>query len=155
MRAFDPRSIRPFPRNAPSKINYPFVKYDESTSPASADDSFTNSKNITMSFIHSLSALPDAALNVSLLFSASLLPLAQIPSALKTSFQYGLGVLSLIGFLWGVVKIWGGADQMSKGNADGKTGIIAGIIIAGAGAIMGALFTIFGMGDGVIAPLFT
>ena len=108
-----------------------------------------------MSLIQSLSALHDAVLNVGLFFNQPLLPLAQIPSSLKTSFQYGLGVMSLIGFLWGVVKIWTGADRMSKGDADGKTGIISGIIIAGAAAIMGALFTIFGMGDGVINPLFT
>jgi hypothetical protein len=111
--------------------------------------------DITMSLIQSLSALHNAVVNVSLVLSQPLLPLAQIPSSLKTSFQYGLGVMSLIGFLWGVVKIWTGADRMSKGDADGKTGIISGIIIAGAAAIMGALFTIFGMGDGVINPLFT
>jgi hypothetical protein len=81
-------------------------------------------------------------------------PLAQIPSSLKTSFQYGLGVVFLIGFIWGVIKIWTGADKMSKGDADGKMGIVSGIIIAGAGAIMGALFFIFGMGDGVLTPQF-
>ncbi len=108
-----------------------------------------------MSFVQSLSALQNVVTNASFTYGHLLLPLAQIPSSLKTSFQYGLGVMSLIGFLWGVVKIWTGADRMSKGDADGKTGIISGIIIAGAAAIMGALFTIFGMGDGVIAPLFT
>ena len=82
------------------------------------------------------------------------MPLAQVPSSLKTSFQYGLGVLFLGGFLWGVIKIWGGADRMSKGDADGKMGIVGGIIIAGAAAIMGALFTIFGMGDGALVPQF-
>jgi hypothetical protein len=81
-------------------------------------------------------------------------PLAQIPSSLKTSFQYGLGVVFLIGFIWGVIKIWTGADKMSKGDADGKMGIVSGIIIAGAGAIMGALFFIFGMGDGALTPQF-
>lgn len=82
------------------------------------------------------------------------IPLAQIPSSLKTSFQYGLGVIFLIGFIWGVIKIWTGADKMSKGDADGKMGIVSGIIIAGAAAIMGALFYIFGMGDGVLTPQF-
>ena len=82
------------------------------------------------------------------------LPLAQIPSALKTSFQYGLGILFLLGFLWGVIKIWGGADRMSKGDADGKMGIVGGIIIAGAAAIMGALFAVFGMSDGALVPTF-
>lgn len=80
--------------------------------------------------------------------------LAQIPPALRDGFQSGLGVMFLAGFLWGVIKIWNGADKMSKGDADGKMGIVSGIIIAGAAAIMGALFTIFGMGDGVLAPTF-
>ena len=52
------------------------------------------------------------------------------------------------------MKIWTGADRLSKGDADGKMGIVAGIIIAGAAAIMGALFSIFGMGDGVLTPSF-
>lgn len=82
------------------------------------------------------------------------MPLAQIPPALKTSFQGGLGVLFLAGFIWGVIKIWGGADRMSKGDADGKMGIVSGIIIAGAAAIMGALFSIFGMTDGALVPSF-
>ena len=83
------------------------------------------------------------------------LPLAQaIPASLKTSVQFALGVVFLFGFIWGVVKIWTGADRLSKGDADGKMGIVAGIIIAGAAAIMGALFTIFGMGDGVLTPSF-
>ena len=82
------------------------------------------------------------------------LPLAQVPASLKTSIQFALGVVFLFGFIWGVVKIWTGADRLSKGDADGKMGIVAGIIIAGAAAIMGALFTIFGMGDGVLTPQF-
>jgi hypothetical protein len=80
--------------------------------------------------------------------------LAQVPTTLKTAFQYGLGVMFLAGFLWGVIKIWSGADRMSKGDADGKMGIVSGIIIAGAAAIMGALFSIFGLGGGVLTPSF-
>lgn len=82
------------------------------------------------------------------------MPLAQIPPSLKSSFQGGLGVLFLAGFVWGVIKIWGGADRMSKGDADGKMGIVSGIIIAGAAAIMAALFSIFGMNDGALTPSF-
>jgi len=33
-------------------------------------------------------------------------------------------------------------------------GIVSGIIIAGAAAIMTALFTIFGLGDGALTPSF-
>ena len=80
--------------------------------------------------------------------------LAQIPPELKTGFQAGLGIMFLIGFLWGVIKIWSGADKMSKGDADGKMGIVSGIIIAGAAAIMSALFYVFGMGDGALTPTF-
>jgi hypothetical protein len=79
---------------------------------------------------------------------------AQIPTELKTGFQAGLGVMFLVGFLWGVIKIWSGADKMSKGDADGKMGIVSGIIIAGAAAIMTALFYIFGMADGALTPTF-
>lgn len=81
-------------------------------------------------------------------------PLAQIPGALRDGFQAGLGIMFLAGFLWGVIKVWNGADKMSKGDADGKMGIVAGIIIAAAAAIMGALFTIFGMDGGVLTPTF-
>jgi fumarate reductase subunit D len=77
-----------------------------------------------------------------------------IPSSLITSFQYALGVIFLIGFIWGVVKIWGGADRMSKGDADGKMGVVSGVIIAGAAAIMAALYYIFGISGGALTPQF-
>jgi hypothetical protein len=80
--------------------------------------------------------------------------LAQVPGSLHTAFEYGLGVLFLTGFLWGVLKIWGGADRLSKGDADGKMGIVSGIVIAGAASIMAALFGIFGMQSGALVPQF-
>ena len=79
---------------------------------------------------------------------------AQVPGSLRTAFEYGLGVLFLAGFLWGVLKIWGGADRMAKGDADGKMGIVSGIVIAGAALIMAALFGIFGMAGGALVPQF-
>jgi fumarate reductase subunit D len=82
------------------------------------------------------------------------LPLAQATSSLKTSVQTGLGVVFLFGFIWGVINIWGGAQKLKHGDADGKMGIVSGIIIAGAAAIMTALFTIFGLGDGALTPSF-
>jgi fumarate reductase subunit D len=82
------------------------------------------------------------------------LPLAQTTSSLKTSVQTGLGVLFIFGFIWGVVNIWGGANKLKHGDSDGKMGIVSGIIIAGAAAIMTALFTVFGMGDGALTPSF-
>jgi fumarate reductase subunit D len=80
--------------------------------------------------------------------------IAQVPSQVKNGFQYGLGILFMIGFIWGVINIWGGADRLKKGDADGKMGIVSGIIIAGAAAIMAALFYIFGMSDGALTPQF-
>jgi len=87
-------------------------------------------------------------------WAGPVLILAQATSSLKTSVQTGLGVMFLFGFLWGVIKIWGGADRMSKGDADGKMGIVGGIVIAGAAAIMAALFAMFGMSDGALTPTF-
>lgn len=82
------------------------------------------------------------------------LPLGQIPGGLRDGFQSGLGIMFLAGFLWGVIKIWNGADKMSKGDADGKMGIVGGIIISAAAAIMAALFAVFGMADGALVPTF-
>lgn len=80
--------------------------------------------------------------------------LAQIPSDLKEKFSYGLGVVFIIGFIWGVINIWSGADKLKRGDTDGKMGIVSGIVIAGAAALMGAFFTIFGMSDGSLTPRF-
>src|ERR1700682_2272803 len=66
-------------------------------------------------------------------------------STLQQGFSTALGIMFMFGFLWGVLKIWSGANAISKGVPDGKAGIIAGIIIAGAAAIMGALFAIFNL----------
>jgi len=73
---------------------------------------------------------------------------------LKQGFNLALGIMFMFGFIWGVIKIWGGANAISKGDADGKAGILAGIIIAGAAAIMGALFAIFGLSGGSLTPTF-
>lgn len=73
---------------------------------------------------------------------------------LKEGFGSALVLLFCIGFFWGVIKIWGGANAISKGDSEGKGGILAGIIIAAAAAIMGALFAIFGMSDAVLTPRF-
>jgi len=50
-------------------------------------------------------------------------------STLQQGFSTALGILFMFGFFWGVVKIWSGANAISKGDADGKMGIVAGIII--------------------------
>jgi hypothetical protein len=75
-------------------------------------------------------------------------------SQLQQGFSTALGILFMFGFFWGVIKIWSGANAISKGEADGQMGIVAGIIIAGAAAIMGALFGIFGLSGATLTPTF-
>ena len=73
---------------------------------------------------------------------------------LKQGFSTAMGILFMFGFFWGVIKVWSGANAISKGDADGKMGIVAGIIIAGAAAIMGALFAIFNLSGAALTPTF-
>lgn len=82
------------------------------------------------------------------------LVLGQATEQLREGFSLALGIMFMFGFLWGVIKIWAGANAISKGDPDGKAGIVAGIIIAGAAAIMGALFAIFGLEGGTLTPTF-
>lgn len=73
---------------------------------------------------------------------------------LREGFGMALVVFFMVGFFWGVLKIWAGANAISKGDTEGKSGVLAGILIAGAAAIMGALFAIFGLQDAVLTPRF-
>jgi hypothetical protein len=79
--------------------------------------------------------------------------LAQLQQ-LREGFGTALVLIFMIGFFWGIFKIWAGANAISKGDTEGKGGILAGVIIASAAAIMAALFTVFGMQDAVITPRF-
>ena len=99
-----------------------------------------------------LSFFTDPRLPVALR-SFSLPILAQLQTV-KDGFGSALVLVFMVGFFWGIIKIWGGANAISKGDSEGKGGILAGIIIAAAAAIMAALFTIFGMQDAVLTPRF-
>ena len=90
-----------------------------------------------------------------ILFNGTLIvpPIAQLQQ-LREGFGSALVLVFMVGFFWGIIKIWGGANAISKGDSEGKGGILAGIIIAAAAAIMGALFAIFGMQDAVLTPRF-
>jgi hypothetical protein len=93
-----------------------------------------------------------------LLLSVALRPfghpvLAQLQTV-KDGFGSALVLVFMVGFFWGIIKIWSGANAISKGDSEGKGGILAGIIIAAAAAIMAALFTIFGMQDAILTPRF-
>jgi hypothetical protein len=80
-------------------------------------------------------------------------PFAQL-TTLRDNLGAALALMFMVGFFWGVLKIWAGANAISKGDTEGKSGVIAGIIIAAAAAIMGVLYGIFGMQDSVITPRF-
>lgn len=99
----------------------------------------------------SLTALTGQALGV---VSPVLAQTSGDTSQLKQGFSTALGILFMFGFFWGVIKIWSGANAISKGDADGKMGIVAGIIIAGAAAIMGALYAIFNLSGATLTPSF-
>lgn len=79
--------------------------------------------------------------------------LAQLQQ-LRDGFGSALVLVFMVGFFWGIIKIWSGASAISKGDSEGKGGILAGIIIAAAAGIMAALFTIFGMQDAILTPKF-
>jgi len=64
--------------------------------------------------------------------------------AFTNGFKTALKIIFMFGFVWGVIKIWQGASAIAKGDPEGKSGIIAGLIIAGAGAVMTAFFGLFG-----------
>ena len=99
-----------------------------------------------------LSLLPDLRGPVALRpFSSPVL--AQLQQ-LRDGFGSALVLVFMIGFFWGIIKIWSGANAISKGDSEGKGGILAGIIIAAAAGIMAALFTIFGMQDAILSPKF-
>jgi hypothetical protein len=56
-----------------------------------------------------------------------------------------LGIVMLIGFLFGTLCVIGGGFAIRRGDTDaGKLSIIGGLIIAGAPVIVKALFTAFG-----------
>jgi hypothetical protein len=80
--------------------------------------------------------------------------LAQLQE-LREGFGSALVLVFMVGFFWGVLKIWGGANAISKGDSEGKSGILAGIIIASAATLLGVLYRIFGMSDAVVTPRFT
>lgn len=72
--------------------------------------------------------------------------LAQAASgSLSSGASSALGIVMLIGFLFGTLCVIGGGFAIRRGDTDaGKLSIIGGLIIAGAPVIVKALFTAFG-----------
>ena len=77
--------------------------------------------------------------------------LAQSESSLSTGASSALGIVMLIGFIFGTICVIGGGFAIRRGDADtGKMSIIGGLIIAGAPVIVKALFTAFGIGSSTV-----
>lgn len=55
-------------------------------------------------------------------------------------------------FILGIIAIVAGAQRIKNGDTDGVMGIVAGVIMAAAPIIMGAIYVAFGMGQA--APQF-
>lgn len=102
------------------------------------------------------SVLAVSQASTSLHAGALSLPFGQIPQNFKTGWQTVLGLICMIGFVMGVLLIWGGVDKARKAGdfSEGKLGIFCGAVLAGAPVIMAALYFIFGLGEGVLQPLF-
>ena len=77
--------------------------------------------------------------------------LAQTTGSLSSGASSALGIVMLIGFIFGTICVVGGGFAIRRGDADtGKLSIIGGLIIAGAPVIVEALFTAFGIGSSTI-----
>src|ERR1700674_458726 len=73
--------------------------------------------------------------------------LAQSTTSLTQGVSSALGIVMLIGFIFGTICVVGGGFAIRRGDTDaGKLSIIGGLIIAGAPVIVKALFTSFGIG---------
>jgi hypothetical protein len=71
---------------------------------------------------------------------------------LKQGLGIALGIIMSFAFIYGVIQVIGGVRQVRNGDAEGKMGIVAGILIAGSVAIMAALYAAFGLSSSTITP---
>jgi len=78
--------------------------------------------------------------------------LAQAANGFVSGLSKALGLIMLIGFVYGVIKIIGGAANYNRDPDGAKQSIVAGLLIAGAVAIMFALFSAFGVDVAGLAP---
>lgn len=78
--------------------------------------------------------------------------LAQATSgSLTQGASKAMGIVMLIGFIFGTICVVGGGFAIRRGDTDaGKLSIIGGLIIAGAPVIVKALFTAFGIDSSTV-----
>ena len=84
--------------------------------------------------------------------SLRLTPLiAQTTGGLAEGASKAMGIVMLIGFIFGTICVVGGGFAIRRGDTDaGKLSIIGGLIIAGAPVIVKALFTAFGIDSSTV-----
>ncbi|RYD25602.1 MAG: hypothetical protein EOP86_27095 [Verrucomicrobiaceae bacterium] len=68
-----------------------------------------------------------------------------VDTNIQAALSKVLGLLMLIGFVYGVIKVIGGAANYNRDPDGAKQSIIAGVLIAGAVAIMTVVFRAFGI----------
>ena len=96
-------------------------------------------------FERALDSLPEPVQLFKQLFVAT------ATSDLRLKLQELLNILMLFGFLYGTVRIIGGAGQIQRGDSEqGKMSIISGALIAAAPLIMRILFEIFFKSSGAL-----
>src|SRR5205814_336280 len=77
--------------------------------------------------------------------------LAQAAGGLAEGASKAMGIVMLIGFIFGTICVVGGGFAVRRGDSDaGKMSIVGGLIIAGAPVIVKALFTAFGLGGSTV-----
>jgi len=77
--------------------------------------------------------------------------LAQSSGGLAQGASKALGIVMLIGFIFGTVCVIGGGFAIRRGDTDaGKLAIVGGLIIAAAPVIVKALFTAFGLDSSTV-----
>ena len=90
--------------------------------------------------------------------SATLLALRLTPvlaqaGGLAEGASQAMGIVMLIGFIFGTIAVVGGGFAIRRGDADaGKLAIVGGLIIAGAPVIVKALFAAFGLDSSTVDP---
>jgi hypothetical protein len=86
------------------------------------------------------------------LLAKSFIPLlAQTSGGLAQGASKAMGIVMLIGFIFGTICVVGGGFAIRRGDTDaGKLSIIGGLIIAGAPIIVKALFTAFGLDSSTV-----
>ena len=85
------------------------------------------------------------------LFAKPFFPILAQAGGLAQGASKAMGIVMLIGFIFGTVCVVGGGFAIRRGDTDsGKLSIIGGLIIAGAPVIVKALFTAFGIDSSTV-----